>query len=136
MAALYDLSGASTPVLALRTQKLIALGADGMLGQQLTAEMLLGLRAPAYSVPADVERIHLALVHQMNFQAAQGIDPLFMSAAASTHAKQSDVYRDRFISPIAAQIVAEVAAQYPTSDAAWGENLTSLRSHEDTGRWR
>lgn len=101
---------------------------------QIMAESLLGLHAPIYDVPADVERITLAIAVQINFQVAQGIDPLYMSSAASQHAKQSNVFLDRIVNPQAAQLVAQVVAQYPgAATDPWGRGLTSLRTRGGTG---
>jgi hypothetical protein len=128
---LYDLS-THPDATALLTAKVTGLAAAQQRGHQATAERLLKLRSPAYTAAEDVENIALALVHQMNFQVAQGIDPQFVSSAASTHARQSDVYRDRYVSPVAADIVAEVAAQYP-SEGRYAESFTSHRTRGGTG---
>jgi hypothetical protein len=128
---LYDLS-ANEAAKALLTAKVTGLPQSQQDGQQQTAEALLGLRSPAYSLTDDVEKIVLALVHQMNFQVAQGVDPLFVSASASTHAKQSTVYRDRYINPVAKQLVDEVTLQYATT-SRFADTLTSFRTRGGTG---
>lgn len=138
MPPLYDLTSATIP-LTKRTAKVKALGEPNtpvFQGEQMTAESLLGLGTPVYTTARDVERVALAIVEQLNYQVAQGVDPLFMSAASSAHSKQSDVYRDRFLSPRAVAILAEVAAQYPSAGKRWQGVFTSHRTGGNGGGCR
>lgn len=128
---LYDLT-ANAKAQALLTAKVKGLDATLQDAQQETAEVLLKLRTPVYTLAADVEKIGLAIAHQMNFQVAQGIDPRFTQTATSTHSKQTNVYIDRFIDPVAAALVNEVALQYVT-DSGWGDSFTSHRTRSGTG---
>lgn len=129
--ALYDLT-ASDQAMALLTAKVTGLPPARMEAEQLTAEALLRLRSPAYTLAADVETIALAIAHQMNFQVARGVDPKFTQTATSTHAKQTNVYIDRDIDPVAQSLVDAVALQY-TTDGGWGDTFTSHRTRSGTG---
>lgn len=94
---------------------------------QLLAESLLRLRSPVLTDALDVSRIAMAIVLQMNFQVAQGIDPLFVSAESSSHTKQSKVYRDIIVNPQAASIVADVLAVAGIAAGDW-HTITSHRT--------
>lgn len=78
--------------------------------QLVTAETLLGIPEPASEDEGVIERFKLALVHQVNFQVQQGLDPLIQESGGSQHSGNSAKYRDRVINPVAKQIVDEVLA--------------------------
>lgn len=94
---------------------------------QLLAESLLRLRTPVLTEALEVSRIAMAIVLQVNFQVAQGIDPLFISADSSSHSKQSKVYRDRVINPQSASIIADVLAVAGIAAGDWS-TITSHRT--------
>lgn len=80
---------------------------NGFAAQVRVAEILLGIPDP---VPTTgTVDLGIAVVLQLNFQIAQGIDPLFISASTSQHTRNSVQYRDRFIDPRALALVTAVA---------------------------
>lgn len=111
--------------------KSLALGSKLLLANQELAEMLLVLDEPTFSVARDLSEIRLAIVTQINFQVAQGIDPIYQKSAASSHTKQSVVYRDIYIDPRAQWIVDRVKARsgIDTPNSRFG-TLTSLRTND------
>lgn len=111
----------------LKSDKVNALSQPKQDAYQVLSESLLGLTSPVYTVTADVERVQLAIVRQMNFLVEQGIDPYVTESTSSSHTDQSVVYRDRWLDPVAVQLVAAVAAQYDAVSDAWPV-LTSLRT--------
>lgn len=116
---------------AILTAKVTSLSSSQQTAMQQTAESLLRLRSPAYTKTEDVERVVLAIVHQMNFLVAQGVDPRFTQTATSAQGGQTNVYRDRVLDPLAAQLVEEVRLQYATS---WDISVfTSHRTRSGTG---
>ncbi len=105
MAALYTVTNDHP----LASEKVMAMTDEDVFGAQLlTAEVLLGLKSPALTESADVDKVHLALMHQINFQVQQGLDPLIQSSAGSQHSGDNAAWRDRYINPVAASILAEV----------------------------
>lgn len=119
---LYDV--ADHPLLS---EKVKALDAPKIDSYQVLSESLLELKPPVYTVDYDVERVQLAIVRQMNFLVEQGIDPYVVVSAQSSHTDQSVVYRDRWLDPVAVQLVEAVAAQYAVQQDTWPV-LTSLRT--------
>ena len=75
--------------------------------QQDVAETLLGLFPPAVTVALTLSRVTTAIVLQMNFQIAQGLDPLYTEFTQSAHSRQMVSYRDRYLDPRAVAIVTE-----------------------------
>jgi hypothetical protein len=119
---LYTVSGH-----ALLSEQVLALPEPKRDAYQTLAESLLELGSPVYTVPFDVERVTLAVVRQMNFLVAQGIDPYITESTSSGHSSQSVVWRDRWIDPVAALLIAQVMAQYDAKSESWPV-LTSLRT--------
>src|SRR5690242_2429966 len=74
---------------------------------QVLAEMLLGLKAPAYAGEA-AERLGYAVVIQINFQLQHGIEPAVLKSVSNTHPGNTTSYRDRYVDPMAWKIVEEV----------------------------
>lgn len=103
---------ADHPLLTPKVQKLVGdpnpTPADKFTYQMIIAEKLLGAIAPIFTLDDQVTLAGIAIVRQMNFQVEQGIDPFTMSSGASTHSKQSVVFRDRFLDPVAAELWASI----------------------------
>ena len=75
--------------------------------QQIMAEMLLDLRAPAYTGDAALELAY-AVVAQINFQLQHGLEPEVVKSVSNTHPGLTTSYRDRYVSPAAWAIVQRV----------------------------
>lgn len=73
----------------------------------IMAELLLGLRGPAL-VGADAEELAYAVVRQINFGLEHGITPDIMKSVSQTVPGTTTTYRDRYLDPGAAAIVARV----------------------------
>lgn len=91
------------------------LGSDeARAAQQEVAEALLGLRGPAYTDEGTLALLQLALVHQINFQLQQGVEPDTVRSESKSHPGMMTVFRDRYVSPRAATLAAEATnAKYP-----------------------
>jgi hypothetical protein len=126
MPVLYDVT--AHPML---TAKVTALASGVQTGNQLLAESLLGLVAPAATDPAQVDVIKLAIVLQMNFQVAQGVDPLIQVSAASSHSKESAVWRDRVLNPQALTLIASLPDTVSAGLVDRWETVTSVRTTDD-----
>lgn len=84
---------------------------DLRLAMHLDAEMLLDLRAPAYT-GADAEELSFAVVHQVLFMLEHGITPSLVKATSQGGpSAATKTYRDRWIDPQAAAIVARVTGR-------------------------
>lgn len=107
MPPLYDvtahplLQGAGNKFLALKTP-------EERLAQNELAEQYLGLVPPAYTDEGDIAHLELAIAMQILFQMDQGTSPLIHKSEAQNKPGITTAYRDRFIHPGAAQIVARV----------------------------
>lgn len=75
--------------------------------QNVLAELLLDLRAPAIDAPVGDE-LKIAVARQVNFQLEQGISPSVIRSQMSSVPGQSTTYRDRYVDPAAWAIVARV----------------------------
>jgi hypothetical protein len=73
--------------------------------QIVVAELLLGLRPPAYAGRAQSE-IEYAVALQVQFQMQQGVTPEITKSVSQAHPGNTTTYRDRYLSPEAAAIVA------------------------------
>jgi len=122
MEVLYDI--AAHPLL---TDRATALSPEKLSWQQFQAERLLALTAPAYTATADVAVAVLAIVLQINFQLAQGLDPLIEEAASSSHLKQSKVWRDRHVNPQSVALIATIPGQKDRMGDRWS-TLSSFRT--------
>lgn len=75
--------------------------------ENVRAEMLLGLKAPAY--PGDDKvKLTYAVVHQINFQLEQGISPEIHKSVTNNQPGIMTAYRNRIVSPEAWKIVSDV----------------------------
>lgn len=74
--------------------------------EQIRAEMALGLTA-GYD-GSDAEELAYAIVLQINFQLARGETPDIQKSVANAKTGLNDTYRDRYVDPEAAAIVARV----------------------------
>ncbi len=72
--------------------------------QHLVAEMLLDLRPPAYTGDK-AEELGYAVVRQINFQLEHGLTPEIVKSTSTTHPGLTTSYRDRYVSPVAWDIV-------------------------------
>jgi hypothetical protein len=76
--------------------------------QQEIAELLLGLSSPFPTDPELVEAVKLAVVLQINYQLQQGTEPETVKSMTQNHPGIMTSYRDRYLSPRAAAIVASL----------------------------
>ena len=125
MEVLYDIS--AHPLLSERATSQTPEKLEWL---QFQAERLLGLTLPAYGTEPNVSIATLAVVLQVNFQLAQGMDPLIEEAASSSHLKQSKVWRDRYLNPQAVALVESLPGQGALAADRW-ETLVSLRTADD-----
>jgi hypothetical protein len=103
LAPLYDI--ASHPLLggkytALKTP-------EEKEATQIMAELLLDLRAPAYTCD-DALELAYAVVRQVNFQLEHGLTPDVVKSVSQTVPGTTTTYRERYKDPGAAAIVARV----------------------------
>lgn len=75
------------------------------------AETLLRLRAPAYTVPADVAKLTSAVVLQINFLLQQETTPKILATMSNATPGTATTYRDRLVDPAAWQIVCQVTGR-------------------------
>lgn len=122
---LYDITDHS-----LLTEKATAYGAEKLSWQQFEAERLLGLETPAYTEEPYLSTAILAVVLQVNFQVAQGLDPLIEEEASSSHLKQSKVWRDRYLNPQSVALVASIPGQSGIRADRWA-TMTSYRTSDE-----
>lgn len=73
--------------------------------QVVLAELLLGLRPPAYAGRA-ADEIMYGIALQVMFQMEQGVTPDIMKSLSNSHPGNTTTYRDRYLSPDAAVLVA------------------------------
>ena len=108
-----------SPASSLLSDKWANLGgpnatADQRTAQQtalhLSAELMLDLTAPAYTGD-DADMLGFAVVRQINFMLEHGIAPSVLRSAADTSRGLTTTYRDRWIDPDAAAIVARVTGR-------------------------
>lgn len=110
IAPLYDL----TPALGMLSGKWPADDTEGKQTQnRLMAEMLLGLQQSAADpyTGDDAERLAYAVVLQINFQMARGMEPMVTKSVSNTHPGNTTTYRDRIVSPDALAIVTQVTGR-------------------------
>ncbi len=122
MPALYTVSDHG-----LLNGKVRAWGSEIFEANQLLAETLLGLGDAIYTFSPDVERIELAVVLQMNFQAEQGVDPFVLEEVWLLPQKQRRVFRDRMVDPRALALVQAVEARNATLGDRWGGMVSYRR---------
>jgi hypothetical protein len=75
--------------------------------QHIRAEMDLGLRAPVY-IGTDAEELTYAIVLQINTNLERGATPVLTKGTANAKSGANETYRDRWVNPEAAAIVARV----------------------------
>lgn len=94
------------PVLSDVTSAYRKLKTNGERTDQIViAELLLGLRPPAYAGRPGSE-IEYAVALQVQFQMQQGVTPEIMKSVSQAHPGNTTTYRDRYLSPEAAALVA------------------------------
>lgn len=74
---------------------------------QIMAELLLNLRIPVYT-GTDAEELGYAIVRQINFILEHGVTPDIMKSVNQQQPGTTVTYRDRYLDPGAAAIVARV----------------------------
>lgn len=74
--------------------------------QIVIAELLLGLRPPAYVIARTVAELEYAVAIQVIFQMQQGVSPEITKSISQAHPGNTTTYRDRYLSPDAAALVA------------------------------
>lgn len=100
---------------------------DAFAAQQVMAESLLGLSLPKLTDADVVERLEIALIQQVDFQVQQGMDGLILEAmGVGSQATKSMKWRDRYLNPMSARIVASLGLGAATS--GWGDGL-GTQSH-------
>jgi hypothetical protein len=105
MAAIYDVIGHE--LLDNPTGKFMKLEDDAeRTAMNEIAEAYLNLVEPAYTDAKIVARIKHALALQINFMLEQGYTPTIMKSEVQNRPGVTTTYRDRFIHPGAAEIVA------------------------------
>lgn len=102
LSPLYDVAG--HPLLGA---KFTALGEERQESEQILAELLLNLTKPVYTGD-DAEELGYAIVRQINFQLEAGITPEVMKSVSKTVPGNVETFRDRYLEPGAAAIVARV----------------------------
>jgi hypothetical protein len=68
------------------------------------AEQALRLKGPVFTGDA-ADRIKYAVVRQINVLMNEGIEPLVLKSVSNTNPGNTTQYRDRYVDPLAAQIV-------------------------------
>jgi hypothetical protein len=91
---------------AILSDTFTALSPDEQLACELVAQELLGLRA-GYTGD-DADRLSMAKVLQVNYLVARGDEPLVKKAITQGGTAVSTTFRDRYLNPDAAAIVARV----------------------------
>jgi hypothetical protein len=114
---------------ALLTKTAAARVAESTEHQEL-AETLLGLQSPALTVTADVNRVKLAIVAQINFQVHQEVEDLIYSYQSSRHSNQQKASRDRVVSQQALMILANIDGLVLVTEERWA-TFTSHRTRDD-----
>lgn len=121
----YDI--ADHPLRSAKVADLQTSDPDAFEANNILAELLLGLQDIAVlDDPDDLDRATYATVLQVNFQVAQGLDPLLLSQKTSL-LRVSKTYRDVLINPQALAVVAALVGTGEPYGNPWGEWLTSLR---------
>lgn len=106
LAPLYDIT--DHPLLANAENKFNKLATpEEKTAQQLLAEMLLNLRAPAYAGD-DAEELGFAVALQIIFQMERGVEPATVKSVSNTHPGNTTAFRDRYVAPEAWAIVSRV----------------------------
>lgn len=103
MPPLYDVG--SHPLLGEKFTKLKT--APEREAHNILAELLLDLRAPAYTANDALELVY-AVVMQINYQMEHGTAPEVTKSISNTHPGNTTAYRDRYVSPMAWAIVQRV----------------------------
>lgn len=80
---------------------------DRRAAENVKAEMLLGLKAPAYTGD-DKTKLTYAVVEQINFQLEQGLSPDIHKSVTNSQPGMMTAYRNRLVSPDAWKIVSDV----------------------------
>lgn len=95
---------------AILSEKFAKLPSDEKrLATELVAEEILEL--PVGYVGDDAERLAFAKVLQINFMLERGYEPLVKKSLGKANPGSNDVFRDRWINPDAAVIVAKVTGR-------------------------
>lgn len=106
MTILYDVTG--HPLLAAPGNKFNALATpEEKIAQNELAEAFLGLVSPAY-VGDDAEKLTFAVALQVLFQMDQGLTPHIMKSEVQNRPGVTTTFKERFIHPGAAELVARV----------------------------
>lgn len=106
LTALYDID--SHPLLSGKYKGLAT--DDERDAQHQVAEMLLGLLPPAYTGDK-AEKLCYAIVLQVNFQVEHGLTPDITKSVSNAHPGNTTTYRDRYVSPVAWDIVRHVTGR-------------------------
>ncbi len=86
--------------------------AEKQTAYNIFAEQCLRLKAPAYT--GDVaDRLRYAVVRQINVLLNEGIEPLVFRTISNTNPGNTTQYRDRYVDPLAAQIVEDETGVRP-----------------------
>jgi hypothetical protein len=113
---LYDVT--AHPLLAAPDSKFQKLKTDAEReAQNLLAELLLDLRAPAYTDDAATE-LGYAVALQVAFQLEQGYTPEIVRSQSRSTPGDGTSYRDRYLHPGAAAIVSRVTGATPVGFTA------------------
>jgi hypothetical protein len=113
------------PILSAKAKALQLDDTEAFFAQAEVAESVLGIPA---TIPSGVDssKLVLAVAMQVNFQIEQGLDPLILSSSSSSHARNSQVFRDRWIDPRAA-VIARGAMGMIGLAGRYSASLTSFR---------
>lgn len=76
------------------------------------AEQALRLKAPAFTGDT-ADRIKYAVARQINVLLNEGIEPLVLKSISNTTPGNTTQYRDRYVDPLAAQIVEDETGVRP-----------------------
>lgn len=76
------------------------------------AEQALRLKAPAFTGDA-AARIKNAVARQINVMLNEGVEPLVLKSVSNDNPGNTTQYRDRFVDPLAAQIVEDETGVKP-----------------------
>jgi hypothetical protein len=111
-----------------------ALSPDALSAEVVLAETILGVHSAGPNAGTDeADEVTLAIVLQINFQLAQGIDPQIVESI-NTRDGTTQKFRDRYVDPKAAAIVERIllALQRVPTDAGSG-SWPIIRSYRTNG---
>lgn len=138
MAMLYDVDTPPHPLLSERAVALLRSDPTSFEQQGVLAEALLGLVSPAVADTPSVEKIELAVVLQINYQLALGLDPFIKTGQSGGPHGVTDQWRSTQdgegpppVHPWAASLVAQVKASQGSRYAG----LLSKRGDRSASTW-